>query len=578
MAPFGWSQAAPFILGGLGTGLQGAASFTQPEGDNLVGYPSSVTGYDGPPAYSGLVGTSLMGDAIQLEEDLIGMNLGRIARPLSLAGTAIDPAPIYRGPNMPVEIGSRSIDPAWLQPALLSRPGLNFRQEGLPEAQASQDAAQSAMKSLFGDTSPQTSSIPGPQTFPQTVSEIDNYFQQYSQQSEPKTRSGQCDPSTVATVNTCAHQIQNVPAHKYWKEKSPRQFSINTNTGACVEECYEFDSPQGQSSSPMTGGDDGSGDKDWEAWARDTIGGFLDNSMLDERSGTGPGAGTGPQTGAGSDPIPTGQGYSTQGRLDNVSPYLYGQELLKTENVYDRIKAVDQDIHPQHDPETSLLIDALQAIGVATDPVIRAGARANREDPRVDDKGFLTSGVLPNVLGGRPNVEGILPAEPIGEEIVPEHQQQFLSEEKPQDEGYDPLADSGVREKGVGHDAGIMGAVPDSDLEARIAALEAQLAAQAEAQLAAQAEAQLAAQAEPQIAAQAEPQVEVQRKAPPTPKPAPKPAPKPKKPACNAQTVATVNTCAGSPTARRLGWKSYPTPKYGPNRNGECVEHCIHPK
>ena len=57
MATFGWSQAAPFILGGLGTGLQGAASFTQPEGDNLVGYPSSVTGYDGPPAYSGLVGT-----------------------------------------------------------------------------------------------------------------------------------------------------------------------------------------------------------------------------------------------------------------------------------------------------------------------------------------------------------------------------------------------------------------------------------------------------------------------------------------------------------------------------------------
>ena len=559
MAPFGWSQAAPFILGGLGTGLQGAASFTQPEGDNLVGFPSSVTGYDGPPAYSGLVGSSLMGDAIQLEEDLIGMNLGRVARPLSLAGTAIDPTPIYRGPNMPVEIGSRSIDPAWLQPALLSRPGLNFRQEGLPEAKASQAAAQSAMKSLFGDTSPQTSSIPGPQTFPQTVSEIDNYFQQYSPQSEPKTRSGQCDPSTVATVNTCAHQIQNVPAHKHWKEKSPRQFSINTNTGACVEECYEFDSPRDHSRSSMKEPDEpetDSGDENWEAWARDTIGGFLDNSMFDDGSGTGPGAATGPQTGAGSDPIPTGMGYSTQGRLDNVSPYLHGQELLKTENVYDRIEAVDQQNPPMHDPETSMMIDALKALGVATDPAVSAGSRANRTDPRVDDKGFLTSGVLPNVLGGRPNVEGILPAAPMGEEIVPEHQQQFLSEEKPQDEGYDPLAAPGVREKGVGHDAGIMGAVPDSDLEARIAALEAQLAAQAE------------------------PQVEVQRKAPPTPKPAPKPKPKPKpkKPACNAQTVATVNTCAGSPTARRLGWKSYPTPVYGPNKNGECVEHCIHPK
>jgi hypothetical protein len=73
----------------------------------------------------------------------------------------------------------------------------------------------------------------------------------------------------------------------------------------------------------------------------------------------------------------------------------------------------------------------------------------------------------------------------------------------------------------------------------------------------------------------AQTEADVQRKA--APPPTAPPPPEPDKPACNAQTVATVNTCAGSPTARRLGWKSYPTPRYGPNRNGECVEHCIHP-
>ena len=557
-----WGAVAPFLLGGLGAGIS-AATKEQPQGDGLVGFPHSVSGYQGPPAYSGLAGSSLIGDVLQGQESAIAMQLGRLARPLSLAGTAIDPAPLYRGPNMPVtEVGVRSIDPAWLQPELLSRPGLNFLQETPPEVQQNQEDAAQSLQDLMSRAS--GSDDGSQQSF---FSDPQDYFNQYNQQSDQDDSSGQCDPKTVASVNTCAHQSQNVPRHRYWQSKSTPQFSINPRTGACVEECHEFEHPpdsdagkderRRSSISPMTGDDDGSGEEDW---ARQLIEKFM---MGLSASGTGPGAATGPQTGAGSDPTPTGQRYSTAGRLANTNPYLYGQQLNKTENVWPRLQRVDQPIPPMHDPKTSLRAGALKALGVAMDPTVYAGPRANRTDPRVDDQGFITSGDLPNVMGGRPNIDGILPVQSMaaetGTDVVEGHSQQFTATTQP-DDTYNPLVDPGMRDnQAVGYDSDILGAGrggEESELMARLDALESTLAELVAGQ-------------------SAQTEADVQRKdAPP---PTPPPPPEPEKPACNAQTVATVNTCAGSPTARRLGWKSYPTPRYGPNRNGECVEHCIHP-
>jgi len=226
---FPWQLLATAGFGGLQS-LMGSGDQDDGSPNVLVqGFPGPVDDPGGPPTRAGLEGSAL-GDAATAQENWLSSLVGHAMAPVSLPGAVVQPVRRYAGGALPMEFGVTGVDPAWAQPGQTVLGGLNV--EGM-DYTPQQDPTLfnnelsrfwAALQMAGVGESPRSTGMPrGPDP--------------------PPPKPGGCDPTTVSSVNTCAHQIQNVPANKHWKEKSPRQFSINVRTGACVEECIEDEAP-----------------------------------------------------------------------------------------------------------------------------------------------------------------------------------------------------------------------------------------------------------------------------------------------------------------------------------------------
>ena len=237
--PIPWGLIASAGFGGLQS-LMGSGDQDEGSPNLLVqGFPGPVDDPGGPPTRAGREGSAL-GDAVTAQENWLSSLVGHAMAPVSLPGAVAQPVQRYAGGALPMQFGVTGVDPAWAQPGQTVLGGLNvegmdytpqqdptfFNNELLRFWSALQMAG--AGGSAGGGAAGGAGAPGGSGVTPDDPT---------------RTKSGPCHPSTVDTVNTCAHQIQNVPAHKHWKEKSPRQFSINVRTGACVEECIENEAP-----------------------------------------------------------------------------------------------------------------------------------------------------------------------------------------------------------------------------------------------------------------------------------------------------------------------------------------------
>ena len=114
----------------LGSAVSGI--FGQPTGGTGVqGFPGRQGGGKGPPARE-MLDSTLMGDILGQQENFLADTMGRLAQPISLAGARVEPLQGYGstqaggGGAMPMRVGANAIDPAFRNPQLLVRPGMNL--------------------------------------------------------------------------------------------------------------------------------------------------------------------------------------------------------------------------------------------------------------------------------------------------------------------------------------------------------------------------------------------------------------------------------------------------------------------
>ena len=128
----GIEAAALGTLLGPAIGSTVSGIFGQPTGGTGVqGFPGSGGGGAGPPSREQLDGT-LIGDIMGQQENFLADTMGRLAQPISLAGARVEPLQGYGstqaggGGAMPMRGGANAIDPAFRNPQLLVRPGMNL--------------------------------------------------------------------------------------------------------------------------------------------------------------------------------------------------------------------------------------------------------------------------------------------------------------------------------------------------------------------------------------------------------------------------------------------------------------------